>query len=183
MPYFSRLTDIVTCSLSEILEESQDPQTTLKEVSDEMSEGLSSARRVARTSAANRDGLEKEIASHVAQQQDWLAKATTALAAGDETAAREALTRKVEVEDLIDGLKPEREAAASNYNHMLRIQKALEARFAEAQRLAAEMSGDQSGGEVRLESETAVHAINQSQQEKSDEVEAELAALKKQLGG
>lgn len=181
MPYFSRLTDIVTCSLSEILEESQDPTTTLKEVIDEMSEGLSSARRVAKTSAANRDALEKEIASHTAQQQDWLAKATAALSADNEAAAREALTRKVEVEDLIDGLKPELEAAASNYNHMLRIQKALEARFAEAQRLSSEMSGDEV--EVRLESETAVHAINQSQQEKSDEVEAELAALKKQLGG
>lgn len=180
MPYFSRLTDIVTCSLSEILEESQDPSTTLKEVIDEMSEGLSSARRVARTSAANRDRLEKEIASHTAQKQEWLARATSALSSDDEAGAREALTRKVEIEDLIDGLHPELEAAASNYNHMLRIQKALEARYAEAQRLAAEMSGDEVP--VRLESETAVHAINQSQQEKSDEVEAELAALKRQLG-
>lgn len=180
MPYFSRLTDIVTCSLSEILEESNDPATTLKEVIDEMSEGLSSARRVARTSAANRDRLEKEIASHSAQREEWLERATCCLSAGDEAEAREALTRKVEVEDLIDGLKPELEAATSNYNHMLRIQKALEARYAEAQRRATEMTGEDTN--IPLESETAVHAINQSQQEKSDEVEAELQALKKQLG-
>ena len=35
MPYFSRLTDIVTCSLTEILDSSDDPQTTLKEVLEE----------------------------------------------------------------------------------------------------------------------------------------------------
>jgi hypothetical protein len=64
---------------------------------------------------------------------------------------------------------------------MLRIQKALEARYAEAQRRMSELTGQPS--EVRLESETAVHAVTQSQEEKKSEVEAELAALRKQLDG
>ena len=34
MPHFSRLTDIVTCSLTEILESSEDPAATLREVVD-----------------------------------------------------------------------------------------------------------------------------------------------------
>ena len=62
MPHFSRLTDIVTCSLTEILEVSEDPQTTLREVILEMEEGLASARRVATTSEQNRDRLKSEIA-------------------------------------------------------------------------------------------------------------------------
>lgn len=181
MPHFSRLTDIVTCSLSEILESSDDPQATLQEVLAEMEEGLASARRVARTSRTNRDRLEKEIASHTAQMNDWLSRAKASLTDGDESAAREALTRKVEVEDLIDGLKPELEASDSNYRNMLRIQKALEARYSEAVRRMAELTGKPA--EIRLESETAVHAITQSQQEKSSEVEAELAELRKQMEG
>jgi phage shock protein A len=64
MPHFSRLTDIVTCSLTAILEESDDPRATLGEVIQEMEEGLSSARRVAKTAAANRSRLEQEIAEH-----------------------------------------------------------------------------------------------------------------------
>ena len=181
MPYFSRLTDIVTCSLTEILEESDDPKTTLQEVLEEMAEGLSSARRVAKTSRANRDRLQKDIEAHTRQMHDWLEKAKTSLQNGDESTARECLTRKVEVEDLIDGLKPELEAAESNYQNMTRIQKALEARHSEAQRRMADLTGEPS--EIRLESETAVHAVTQSQQEKSCEVEAELEALRKQIGG
>lgn len=181
MPHFSRLTDIVTCSLTEILDDAEDPQLTLREVIVEMEEGLASARRVARTSATNRDRLQQEIEAHSAQMGDWVEQARTLLSAGDETGAREALTRKVEVEDLIDGLKPELEATESNYQNMLRIQKALEARHAEAQRRLAELTGEPVA--IRLESETAIHAITQSQQEKSSEVEAELEALRRQLGG
>ncbi len=181
MPHFSRLTDIVTCSLTEILEASDDPHATLKEVLDEMEEGLSSARRVAKASAANRDRMQKEIDQHAVQMHQWMETARKALEGGDESAAREALTRKVEIEDLIDGLKPELDAADSTHRDMLRVQKALEARYSEASRRMAELTGEPT--EIRLESETAVHAITQSQQEKSHEVEAELEALRKQMEG
>ena len=179
MPYFSRLTDIVTCSLTEILEASDNPQVTLKEVLTEMEEGLASARRVAKTSEANRNRLQQEIRQHTAQLNQWLDKAKASLQAGDEAAARESLTRKVEVEDLIAGLNPELEASESNFQNMLRIQKALEARHAEALRRMTELTGEPA--EIRLESETAVHAISKSQQEKSSEVEAELEALRRQI--
>lgn len=181
MPHFSRLTDIVTCSLTEILSSAEDPQQTLQEVIDEMEEGLASARRVGKNFCATRDRLQKEVADHTLQKSEWLEKARTALSQGDETFAREALTRKVEIEDLIEGLNPELAAVESNYQNMLRIQKALEARYAEACRRMAEMTGAPT--EIRLESETAVHAVNQSQLEKSSEVEAELEALRRQIGG
>ena len=179
MPHFSRLTDIVTCSLTEILEVSDDPQTTLQEVIQEMEEGLTSSRRVAGTSSKNCERLEKDIAAHTTQVNEWLEKARTSLKEGDESTARDALTRKVEVEDLIAGLQPELEAAKSNYQNMLRIQKALEARYAEAVRRMSELTGE---SPVELESNTATHAVAQSTQEKSHEVEAELQALRQQLG-
>lgn len=181
MPHFSRLTDIVTCCLTEILESSEDPQATLQEVLLEMEEGLTSARRVVKTSVQNRDRLQQEIAAHTQQVSLWLENARQALTNNNDAAAREALTRKVEVEDLIEGLNPELQAAESNCRNMLRIQKALEARYAEAHRRMEELTGAPS--RVRLESETAVHALVQAQQEKNSEVEAELAELRRQLGG
>ncbi|MEZ6063122.1 MAG: PspA/IM30 family protein [Planctomycetaceae bacterium] len=181
MPHFSRLTDIITCSLTQILSESSDPVATLREVIDEMEEGLAGARRTARTAAANRDRLRREIDEHSAQVTSWHEKARTALAASDESGARDALTRKVEVEDLVDGLRPELDAAESTRQHMLRIQKALEARHAEALRRLTELTGEEEP--VRLESETAVHSAALALREKSSEVEAELEALRKELGG
>ena len=161
------------------MHEAEDPQRTLQEVIEEMEEGLTSARRVAKTSAANRDRLRQDIEQHTAQVAKWVEEARNALSSGDESTARSALTRKVEVEDLMEGLKPELESAESNYQHMSRIQKALEARHSEARRRMTELTGEEPP--IRLESETAVHAIQQSEQEKSCEVEAELEALKKQL--
>ena len=180
MPHFSRLTDIVTCSLTEILESADDPAATLKEVIDEMAEGLAAAQRSASTAARNRDRMQNEIDQHSQQKDQWLATARERLNDSDEAGAREALTRKVEVEDLIEGLEPELKAAASTHQHMLRIQKALEARHAEAVRRLAELTGEATP--AQLESETAVHAAAVAKQEKNNEVEAELEALRKELG-
>jgi phage shock protein A len=56
--------------------------------------------------------------------------------------ARTALQRKAELEDLMAGLRPELEAATSNWNNMQRIRRALDARFAEAQREAERFAPD-----------------------------------------
>lgn len=180
MPYFTRLTDIITCSLTEILDDCADPESILRDVIREMEEGLAGARRSVRSSDGNRSRIREEIEQHEAQMRKWVERAKQSLADNNENAAREALTRKVELEDLLDGLRPELEAAESTFQHMLRIRKALEARHSEAMRRLSEMTGHEEP--VRLESETAVHATSQSQQEKQDEVEAELAELRRQLG-
>lgn len=180
MPYFTRLTDIVTCSLTEILDGSEHPEITLREVIGEMEQGLSGARRSARTADSNRARIQRDIEEHTVQIDQWVSRARDALQAGREDEARDALSRKVEIEDLIKGLRPELEAAARTHEHMLRIQKALEARHSEALRRLSDVTG--SPAEIRLEPDAAIHAVAQSQQERKDEVEAELQALKKQLG-
>jgi phage shock protein A len=180
MPHFSRLTDIVTCSLTEILESADDPAATLREVIEEMEEGLLAARRSATAAAGNRDRLQEEINQHASQAEYWHNTAKASLKANDEAGARDALARKVEIEDLIDGLKPEVDAAQSTHQHMLRIQKALEARHSDAIRRLTELTGETTS--VKLESETAIHSAAVAQQEKNDEIEAELESLRREMG-
>lgn len=180
MPHFSRLTDIITCSITEILNSSADPAQTLREIIDEMNEGLSACRRNVRTSASNGERLKREIADYEAQIKEWKDKARQFLAVDNEEGARDSLRRKVEVEDLIAGLRPELEAASATWKNMLRIQKALEARQAEAVRKMEEMTGQLP--EQPLESETAVMSATAASSERAIEVEAELEALKRELG-
>ncbi len=180
MPYFSRLTDIVTCNLTEILSAAVDPAVTLREVIAEMHEGLAACRRSVKTSQENHDRLSREIALHREQAAGWVADARMALASGDEARARDCLTRKVELESLIAGLQPELEAANSTCRHMLRIQKALEARSADAARRLAGLSG--SSAAVTPEPETAVPAASADEWDLRSEVDAELEALRRQLG-
>ena len=180
MPHFSRLTDIITCSLTEILKTSTDPEKTLLEIIDEMNEGLAACRRNVRSSMTNAERLQREISAYESQITQWKDRAKQSLSEGDEDGARDALRRKVEVEDLIAGLRPELEAATSASQHMLRIQKALEARHAEALRRIEEMTG--ATPSPRLESETAAVSASAASQLRASEVEAELEALRRELG-
>jgi phage shock protein A len=181
MPHFSRLTDIITCNLTEILSAASDPAVTLQEIIGEMNEGLAACRRNVRTSTANADQLKREIAEYETQIVVWKDRARQNLADSDEDAARNSLRRKVEVEDLIAGLRPELEAAVSASQHMLRIQKALEARHSEALRKLEELTGQPPV--TPLESETAALSASAATQKRSSVVEAELEALRRELQG
>ena len=69
MSYFSRLTDIVTCNLSAILAEAEDPGATLEEIIEEMRTGIESARRSVKTAATNEVRVCEEIADLSNQRQ------------------------------------------------------------------------------------------------------------------
>ena len=117
MPHFSRLTDIITCNLTEILNGVSDPGQTLQEIVDEMNEGLAACRRNVRTAANNGERLHQEIAEYEVQVAEWKNRARLFLSEGDEEGARDSLRRKVEVEDLIAGLQPELDAANQTCQH------------------------------------------------------------------
>ena len=61
MAFFSRLTDIVTCNLNEIIARADDPLAALDDVIREMEEGLAGARRSVATAQANSDRIEQEL--------------------------------------------------------------------------------------------------------------------------
>ena len=179
MPHFSRLTDIITCSLTEILDTAADPAKTLQEIIGEMNEGLSACRRNVRTSTDNGERLRREISDYETQIVAWKHRAKQNLADGDEDTARNSLRRKVEIEDLIAGLRPELEAAVSASQHMFRIQKALEARYSEAARKFEELTGQSAA--IPLESETAILSASAATHQRSSAVEAELEALRREM--
>ena len=181
MPHFSRLTDIITCSLTEILNAAADPGVTLQEIIGEMNEGLAACRRNVQTSTDNGDRLKREIADYEAQIVVWKDRARQNLAEGDEDAARNSLRRKVEIVDLIAGLRPELEAAVSASQHMLRIQKALEARHSEALRRLEELTGQSPA--ISPESESSVLSSTAATQKRRSAIEAELEALRREMQG
>lgn len=180
MPHFSRLTDIITCNLTEILQNSENPPETLQEIISEMDEGISACRRTVRTSDGNCERLRREIETYQVQIADWLERARTELSAKNEATAREAIGRKVELEGLVAALTPELEAAQTTCQHMLRIQKALEARYADAARRLTELTGR--NPKLRQESESAVQMSSANERQRQQEVDAELEALRRQLG-
>lgn len=182
MSYFSRLTDIVTCSLTKILAEESDPRAALAEILREMEEGLAGAKRSVTTATANQQRFEAELAEHRAKIDFWTTRAKEELTAGHEELARRAIVRKHEIVDLIAGLEQQLQAAIATREHLHTTQRALEARLAEARRKQAEL---QTGSNPDAETPTATAAttVPSSPEDTavSAQVDAELEALKREL--
>lgn len=184
MSYFSRLTDIVTCNLTEILAGAEDPEQTLEEIIAEMRQGVMSAQRTVRAAASQEEALRAEVEDQSRQVSYWAQQARRELEQGRENDARHSLRRKKEVEDLVAGLQREHESARRSAEERVTTLHALEARLADAIRRRAALSGNShasSDADRELDVQHAAEPVEISQ-ERDDEIEAELAALKREIG-
>jgi phage shock protein A len=181
MSYFSRLTDIVTCNLPDMLLRETDPKSAIRRIIAEMEEGLGGARRSVSTASAAVVRLRAEIAEHRGRVAHWVEQAKRELAAGRDDAARMALLRKQEVEDLLGGLEQQRAAAEATEAHLSTTLRALEARLTEARRTMHHFEAGEEFGDAVAD----VHAAPSTPVDASRarQVEAELEELKRSLGG
>lgn len=179
MSYFSRLTDIVTCSLSDILAKEDEPAVAITRIIGEMEEGLNGARRSVKTAAANADRIRSELDAHAERAAHWTAQAKSRLQARDENAARLLLLRKREVVDLMAGLELQHKAAVATHEHLTTTLHALEARLAEARRRQQQLaSGDSAEADpLRNPNAPAVEAHDP----RAEEIERDLEALRREL--
>ncbi|MFO1020089.1 MAG: PspA/IM30 family protein [Planctomycetales bacterium] len=187
MSYFSRLTEIVTCNLSELLNRNPHPHEVLPQIINEIEAGVAGARRSTNTAQSNLQKLECELQEHGNQIVYWTSMAKQELAVGNENGARMALLRKKEVEDLIAALHKEQAAAKSNLEHLLTIQRAVEARLSEAKRKLAELAH---GSPASIASSVTPEAYpgdsetsSKLNTEREQQIDAELEKLRRELQG
>ena len=169
MPYFSRLTDIVTCNLTAILEGADDPVVALDEIVREMDQGLAASRRSVTTATGIVESIAADIQRQQADAAHWQAEAKASLQAGDETAAKQALVRRKETLALIEGLEQSHTAAVATLDQLTTTYHALHARIADARRRQAELTGQPADATPPLE------GVDES-------IDAELEALRSELG-
>lgn len=184
MSYFSRLTDIVTCNLSDILARETDQLKAIDMIIGEMEEGLGGARRSVETAESSVGRIEREIDEQTAQIEYWISKAKKELSAGNEELARQALLRKQEVEDITAGLHLQLQAAIATRDHLTTTRRALEARLAEAHRKRSRLQtgANVEGPAKQTVSGKEVQTAAFREAERSKKVEEELDALKQELG-
>jgi phage shock protein A len=182
MAYFSRLTDIVTCNLTEMLSKETDPVAALRNIVDEMIEGQTGAKRSVATAAASEERLRREIAEHHDQVQQWTAAARRELTAGREGDARQALERKQEVLDVIAGLEQQHKASIVTRDHLTTTLRALEARLAEARRRMRDLDSVPAGDAARRVRSGSYSTSDNDAAERSRRIDDELEALKRETG-
>jgi phage shock protein A len=180
MNYFSRLTDIVTCNLGEMLAREADPAAAINKIIAEMEEGLAGAKRSVGTATTNEERLRSEIAELGGQAEQLTDEAREALRNHDESAARVALIRKQEVVDVVAGLEQQHKAACATRDHLNTTLRALEARLSEARRRQQEL---QTSPKATVTTSLDSGVSLEDDDPRSQAVDDELAALKRELSG
>lgn len=183
MTYFSRLSDIVSCNLQDLLRRSAAPEEELAAVISEMEQGLTAARRSAQSATQAEARLQQELRDNRTQIQSWTNRAREELVAGNDTAARQALLRKHELSDLTASLEQHHAAASSTRDQLTMTLRAIEARLAEAYRLRQSLLV----GESAAESTVAAHSFSAVSAPAGDHtratlIEDELEQLRRELG-
>lgn len=177
MSYFSRLTDIVTCNLSALLAEAEDPAAALKEIIAEMREGLAGAQRSVATATASEGQLAEEIAAQRHDAAQWEERARSELTNNREDEARRCLVRRQEATDLLAGLEQQHRAALATKDHLATMLRALEARLAEALRRGESLGAEFPANETAVDFTPPANAADPGRQ-----VDDELDRLKRQMG-
>lgn len=185
MNFFSRLSDIISCKLDDLLAEAPDASTAITRIIAEIEEGLAGARRSVHSASGAESRLRAELVERQGQVTFWGNKAREELAAGRDDSARQSLFRKRETEDLVAGLQQQLAAATSTREHLSTTLRAIEARLAEAQRRqrdlltagSAPTAGPQAGGQRH-----PAHPPADADRSRDEQIEAELEALRRELG-
>ncbi|QDU79418.1 hypothetical protein Pla110_11280 [Polystyrenella longa] len=179
MTYFSRLTDIVSCNLSEILASKEDPGKALEVIILEMKEGVAGAERAVKNSQRQEERILSELDTYRGELATWLAEARDALQQGNEESARKALHRKQEMEDVVAGLEQQHKAAQATVKHLTTTFRAVEGRLNEALRKQAQLQGESVADVATSSVGTPPSSLDV---ERNKSIEDELENLKKELG-
>jgi len=189
MNYFNRLTDIVTVNLTSLLTSADDPGEAIDQIVTEIRTGLDGAERSVGTARRNEQKVLEELSELSHQLTVFTERARAALSAGNESEAREALERKQEVIDLVAGLEQQLQAAIATREQLETTQKALKARLAEAERRQRELREETSADTGSTANHSAAArfgalggAAQNSPPERRSAVDAELDALRRELG-
>jgi len=182
MSFYSRLSDIVSLSISDLIEGAPDRLAAIDLIIAEIEEGLAGARRSVVTADKNQRQLAEELFERSAQTERWLQAARDAVAANRDEEAKQAILRRRELAHLVEGLQQQLESAKSTHEHLLTVRRAVEARLAEALRVRHEL---QSGRPAESSDAAEFVVVASSPLLPSDrqDIEAELAQLRRELSG
>jgi len=185
MSFFSRLSDIISCRIEDLIAEQAEPGTAISRIISEIEEGLAGAKRSVTAAGKSEERLKAELDERRQQAESWSSVARQELAAGRDDAARQALLRKREIEDLQAGIEQQLAAATSTREHLSTTMRAIEARLAEARRRQVEMQSPEfaapAAAKAKVTTPLAATASPTVDRTRAAQIEAELEALRKEL--
>lgn len=132
MGLFDRVSRLVRSNVNAAVSKAEDPEKILEQTVLDMQEDLVQFRQAVAQAIASQKRLEQQYNQAQNQANEWHRRAQLALQKGDETLAREALTRKQSFSSSATGLKTQLDQSAARVGQLKSQMTALESKLAEA---------------------------------------------------
>ncbi len=131
---FSRISDVITANISDLIDRVEDPEKMIKQIIREMEENIGLAKEGVVDAIASEKTLQQNVDQHRREAKTWQQNARNALKDGKEDLARQALVRKNEHDTILKSLEPALESAQGTSASLKAQLKALDAKLDEAKR-------------------------------------------------
>ncbi|MFM1842939.1 MAG: plasma rane protein essential for thylakoid formation [Cyanobacteriota bacterium] len=132
MGLFDRLSRVVRANLNDLVSKAEDPEKVLEQAVIDMQEDLVQLRQAVARTIAEQKRTEQRYNQDFAEAQKWEERAKLALSKGDESLAREALTRKKSLSDTATAYKTQLDQQTTMVENLRRNLVALEGKISEA---------------------------------------------------
>lgn len=132
MGLFDRVSRLIRSNVNAAVSSAEDPEKILDQTILDMQEDLVQFRQAVATAIASQKRLEQQYNQNQTQANEWYRRAQLALKKGDETLAREALTRKQSFAETATSLKAQLDSSAAQVTKLKRNMTALESKLAES---------------------------------------------------
>lgn len=132
MAFLSRVRDILSANLNDLLDRAEDPEKMVNQYLRDLNANLYETKTHVAAAMADETKLHNKMVQYQTEADQWQGKAEAALRANDEELARQALSRKLSSQKLADNYKQQYEAQDQQVEEMQDALVKLEARIAEA---------------------------------------------------
>jgi len=102
MAIFERIGDLIKSNVNDLIDRAEDPEKMIKQVIIDMEEELRKTTSALGQAMGSKTGMQKQIDDSIEETKKWEARAKSALEAGNEELAKQALNNKVTVEKNIN---------------------------------------------------------------------------------
>jgi phage shock protein A len=132
MGLFDRIWRLIRANLNDLVNKAEDPEKILEQTVLDMQEDLIQMRQAVAQAIATQKRTERQCSQAGSTADEWYRRAQLALQKGDETLAREALTRRKSYQDTADAMKEQLAQQTVVVNQLKQNMMKLEGKISEA---------------------------------------------------
>ena len=149
MGIFSRISDIISANLNDMVEGMENPEKMLRQAVREMESTIDQARQSTARTISNQTLIKNELKKNQQQIKVWSGRAETAIDDNNDELARKCLARKQEHEKLVVALEDELKESELSVQKMRNQLQAMEAKHSEGKRRLATLSARKRAADLR----------------------------------